>query len=114
MTDPGALVAFLRVRLDEKQEKAQGLLRRARQHQIDCRDPAVLGRPVPGWGDWPEVQRLAAHVLREVEAHRRIVDEYADSVAGGFRFTAAALEFAVQCLALPHDQHPDWREEWRP
>ncbi|MFE4867764.1 DUF6221 family protein [Streptomyces sp. NPDC056682] len=67
-----------------------------------------------------------ARVLAEVEAKRRICTDYEDAA----RTLAAAepgtpphdlmtgatnmLKRALQLLALPHADHPDYREEWRP
>lgn len=56
-----------------------------------------------------------ARVLREVEAKRRIVDSFA---ASGLPLATRNAEFAVvrmvlRLLALPHADHPDFRDEWR-
>jgi hypothetical protein len=77
-----------------------------------------------------------ARVLAECEAKRRIVDVYLDErsrrdvyqrddaravedeeQARRRRSSAArcrGLEFAVESLALPYADRPDYREEWRP
>lgn len=65
-----------------------------------------------------------ARVLAEVEAKRRQLDEYDQaftqreelagtphSIEGAVRLLTA-LRF-VKLLALPHADHPDYREEWR-
>lgn len=64
-----------------------------------------------------------ARVLAECEAKRRIVEDYAKCVrlrdiehhvtdySGG---ELAAYETAVRFLALPHADHPDYRQEWKP
>jgi len=51
-----------------------------------------------------------ARVLAEVEAKRRIVDEWASE----YYEHRAALGRAVRLLALPYAEHPGYREEWRP
>ena len=63
-----------------------------------------------------------ARVLREVEAKRRILDDYerafedrklhpGDLALAGARL---ALHGVVKLLALPYSDRPGYREEWRP
>ena len=62
-----------------------------------------------------------ARVLAECEAKRRIVD-YRERVAREsavtgvplFEAQLSAYHAALRALALPHADHPDYREEWRP
>lgn len=55
---------------------------------------------------------LAARVLAECEAKRRIV---ARCEAVGVGFPSYALAEAVLChLAEPYTDHPDYDEAWRP
>ena len=92
------LVAFLRARLDGEKEYYETLLESIQQY---------LPRQ--------------ARALREVEAKRRIVDEYEhwrdvarrddDPQAATF---ALGLHAALLRLALPDDHHPDYDPEWRP
>lgn len=60
-------------------------------------------------------------VLAEVAAKRRIVDECTYTGAGGETFVVCAGpggdvdgESVLRLLALPHADHPDYREEWKP
>lgn len=61
-----------------------------------------------------------ARVLREVEAKRRVLDEFKaatafsllpDTPGGGY---ASALAEVVRTLALPFSDRPGYREEWKP
>ena len=72
-----------------------------------------------------DVDHIARHdparVLREVEAKRAIVADYADACAkyradrtefrAGERFAAL---LAATRLAAVYADHPDYREEWKP
>lgn len=63
-----------------------------------------------------------ARVLRDVEAKELMVDEYEywlAKVVAGEDYPALADRFEVargmvRLLALPWEEHPNWREEWRP
>jgi hypothetical protein len=48
-------------------------------------------------------------VLAECEAKRRVVAA-SEQGHGGW---PDGVYFALQCLALPYADHPDFREEWR-
>lgn len=63
-----------------------------------------------------------ARALRDVESKRRILAAYVDDDRvrfGAFESCsdscpATVLDEVLKLLALPYDQHPDYREEWRP
>ena len=57
---------------------------------------------------------VPARVLAECEAKRRIVEEYAVTLRAGELMAYQTLDDVVRELALPHADHPDYREEWRP
>lgn len=116
------LIAFLWARLDEDEARTRELLVRAQQTTLMLKDPKLLGRFIPGWHDWPDVERMCAERLAEVEAKREILDEYRlwaedDSRDYDQSQTAAdrtaALEVVVKLLAQPYAEHPDYRPEWR-
>jgi hypothetical protein len=68
------------------------------------------------------VRHDPARVLRDVEAKRRILAAYVDDDRvrfGAFESCSDScprqmLDEVVKLLAMPHDQHPDYREDWRP
>jgi hypothetical protein len=65
---------------------------------------------------------VPARILAECEAKRRVVELYLEARRSyewdrndtGFAAEAWAYEAVVKQLALPHADHPDYREEWRP
>ena len=132
------LVAFLRARLDEDSAAAKKAAPEGEAWELDNvpEDSARIeiasphewevvvydeGRPSRGQAEHI-LRWQPARVLREVEAKRRIVDEYNEvrrmdrpepepEYAVG---RAVGLGEAVRLLALPYSDHPDYREEWRP
>ncbi|MCG0069713.1 hypothetical protein CFC35_05650 [Streptomyces sp. FBKL.4005] len=61
-----------------------------------------------------------ARVLREIEAKRRLLNEYTKVATNDVNEVeyahgwANALGEAVRLLALPYADHPNYRKEWRP
>jgi hypothetical protein len=134
--------AFLRARLDEKEARARGGYY-SHTHWERFTTSAHLGAwqawrqhfPRDLWDvDANDViseaardairERITAHeadrtavALAEVEATREVVRlaerayDYHETFMNGF---AAAMEHALRLYALPHADHPDYREEWRP
>lgn len=108
------LVAFLRDRLAEDEAAA-------RKVPEDLREI-----PLGLWAGTGPMEHLARHsaarVLREVEAKRRIVDEYAERAHydnedwhyEGATGRIHGLGEALRFLASVYSDHPSFREEWRP
>jgi hypothetical protein len=106
------LAGFLLARLAEDEEVA---------HVFDWSKPTqfeTIGmEPSP---EYVTVYVSPARVLAECEAKRRIVEAWAaaDRMAGSYPGTdagiAMGLELAVEFLALPYADHPDYDEAWRP
>ena len=105
MTD--ALAAFLRARLDDDEAGAD-----------------ADAFPPPGYAD-ADRQARGFRMLAEVEAKRAVLDLYVASrerdewmrEASGtasLRLATSAYLEAVKRLALPHADHPDYRQDWRP
>lgn len=130
------LVAFLRARLDEDHEVARLVL------GGNAIAAYKRGKPLPRWVPSPEgdasvwdtdgilrvkfvwaremdhiIRHDPARVFAEVDAKRQIVAAYeaagepAEDMWGGI---AEGLERAVEMLALPYANHPDYQEAWRP
>ena len=131
------LIAFVRARLDEDEERATKLLEISRQAIEMLKDPRLLGRVIPGWHSWPDVEAMSSRVLREVEAKRAIVAEYETAVetmntqiaerlpgpmAGDVYLVAdpavlaevSALSVVVGQIAAVSNDHPDYKPEWAP
>lgn len=99
------LVEFLRARLNEDEAAAKAWL--------------PFGNP-----DAAQREHIARHdpgrVLAEVEAKRRILDEYEQATGQYATHSQVSageeigLRFALKALALPYAEHPDYDEAWRP
>jgi hypothetical protein len=103
------LIAFLQARLDEDEHAANAWL--------------PLGNPTAA-----ERNHIARHdparVLADVAAKRAIVDLHSPHHHGACpvcwlvtKRSSLREDFpcrTLRTLALPHSDHPDYREEWRP
>jgi hypothetical protein len=111
------LAEFLLACIGEEETEARRLLRRAQDHELAIKDPSLLGRRVPGWHDWPTVQRMVSRALADCDAKRSIVKvceaalDVRDMPELGGRYLALDV---LPLLALPYADLPDYREEWRP
>jgi hypothetical protein len=137
------LVAFLRARLDEDEQTARaavpGPWSETGRDSVgegmvhsDTTGWSVVGSVKTGYGPnapYANVSLNAAHiarhdparVLRDVEARRVIVNQYAEVEANdtddAYEYAdgwANALGLAVRQLAAVYADHPSYREEWRP
>jgi hypothetical protein len=115
------LIEFLRARLDEDELNA-------RQSQALWRDTHFTVAP----GSLVIMdylrRRHPSTVLADIDAKRRILDEYQglraaasnyakigdEDMAFVGRHMYAGVLGALKCLALPYADHPDYRDEWRP
>jgi hypothetical protein len=122
------LIAFLRAQLDEDERVA----REAGQDRPDWKfDHAFDGHypysrelgisagttQAPGYVDPPQAEHIArwdpARVLAEVEAKRRILDDYEREDLTLSPEHWSTLEDVIRALAQPYAGRPGWREEWR-
>lgn len=114
------LVVWLRGVLDEEEAAAERLRQQAQEVRQELKDPALLGKPMPGWGLWPKVERMAPGVLTDIMAKRGILAEVdlvatehrpddSDSVA-----RCAQMEYVLRLFAAAYADRPGYREEWRP
>jgi hypothetical protein len=129
------LIEFIRARLDEVERVARAARQDADVWQAA---PSPYGhiRAVSEDDAWtvgdvatPQQAKHIAHhdparVLRDVEAQRRIVrelwvglEDYAvniETIRGDDFGMRDFREGLLRLLALPDDDHPDYRDEWRP
>ncbi|MGC5033064.1 DUF6221 family protein [Micromonospora sp. DT229] len=109
------LVTWLRAQLDEDEERTRELLYWTQQTILALKEPKLLGKYIPGWHDWPKVERLCRERLAEVDAKRRILDDAAGYIADGMEAATDGLAGRVVAyLALPYADRPGYRDEWRP
>lgn len=123
------LPEFLLARWAEREASARALMRRAQDHHLKVREPRLLGREIPGWHDWPDVEALCAEVLADLEAKRRIMELHGSLNGYGFRIVCVSCvdqltgagdnQILFPCptlrlLALPFAGHEDYQPEWKP
>ncbi|WP_328962959.1 DUF6221 family protein [Streptomyces virginiae] len=139
MTDD--LVQFLRARLDEDETTAResggrwmvlpvtGWVHTAPWPSDEWKPPGVDHHvaTVPLDGDRAHIVRHdPARVLAEVDAKRRMIDNFEMAIHAAetpprphvdmlvvFETSAASWRTALRLLALSYSDHPGYREEWR-
>lgn len=109
MTDADALLAFLRVQLDEQAAEAQGTV----DGNATARAKGLSSTL------WDEQDAAATRVLREVEAKRRLLDHIAGEFGGRLQIHDGDQwvdhgEIMLRLLATPYADQPGYRNEWRP
>lgn len=111
------LIAFTEARLGEEEAAARELLRTARDMRLELKEPALLGRRIPGWYSWPEVEAMCTEKLRDVEAKRALLAELKRQDRDPWSVDAdysAGLCAAAKILAAALGDHPGYEEAWRP
>jgi hypothetical protein len=120
------LITFVRARLDEDERIARkaggvGWLRPEHPGEnvaiFDSKGETVVYDE--GWPTEGQQAHIVAHdparVLAEVDAKRKTLDD-CEGIIVGFHHEESK-DFArdvLRNLALPHADHPDYREDWRP
>ena len=97
------LTDFLLARIAEDEASARRLLRYAQENELACKEPQMLGKRLPGWHEWPDVQAMCGRALAECEVKRRLVNEF-----------KSWSPWTLSVLALPHADHPDYQLAWKP
>ena len=127
MTGTDGLADFLVARYDEAERQARELLRIAQDTLLALADPWMLGRPVPGWHSWPDVETLCAARLAGIAAKRaalalhrpelvEVVNADQDERSGWF-CTVDDADWpcaTVRHLAAEFAGHPDYKTQWKP
>lgn len=122
------LVRWLREQLDVDEARTSKLRSYAQQTVLALQDPRHLGKFIPGWHEWPDVEAGCTERLAEVDAKRRILDEVVVDANGldmsvdldrrvGTRDESTEPYLGdqlVRLLALPYADRPGYREAWRP
>ncbi|MGW4222984.1 DUF6221 family protein [Streptomyces bauhiniae] len=97
------LVQWLTIQLDEDEN--------------DVRRGYLRAEPAPDYEGWDKATTaglppiVAARVLRETDAKRRIMERYAWLREHG---DTGDIAWVLPLLALPYAGRPGYREEWRP
>lgn len=115
--EAGEFEAFTKARLDEAEAAARELLRTAQDVSLKLKDPALLGRRMPGWHSWPDVEAMCTGRLADIEAMRAVLAmHHQPREDGTYDYVyPEALKFCSSCG--PGDswearEHPDWFDEW--
>jgi hypothetical protein len=99
------IVAFLRAQLVEDERVAQKLMRFAQDTHLTFQDhKRFLGRDVPGWHTWPDVEAMCGRVLAEIEAKRELID-------------SLLVEWGhmawLRIMAQPYADREGWDKSWQ-
>jgi hypothetical protein len=73
------LAVRLRAVIEERRLTATSLQRRAQEHSLEIQKPELLGRFIPGWYEWPDVERLAADAILAAERDLWVLERHAPS-----------------------------------
>lgn len=138
MTDVEDLIGWFKAEVDADEARARKLLANAQQTVLTLRDPRHLGKFIPGWHDWPDVERMCTERLAEIDVKRRILDLHAPAATGPtwqpgppqcehcaslcHSWSGTGCESpdapypcpTVRLLTLPMAGRDGYREEWRP
>ena len=110
------LVKFLRARLDEEQREAE---KQPDGEEVMLDSWEIMATAETNYPGYEYLRIAKARVLAEAEAKRALIDavERADARASFPDFDGgvySGLHDALEYLALPYADHPDYRDEWRP
>lgn len=111
-----AIVAFLYARLDEREERARAWERLEQpwdNHSPGECDPCdEARRRIANEADHADFEDLAFE-LADVAAHRKLVAGLADTLVNYCDDGEVPLaQWVLTMLALPHAEHPEYRQEW--
>ncbi|MFI1197717.1 DUF6221 family protein [Micromonospora sp. NPDC020750] len=112
------LVTWLRAQLDDEEATARELLYRAQQTSLTLKDPKLLGRYIPDWHDWPDVETMCRQRIAELAASGRLLKQFelrGNSVRATVQpSTGGVWDDLLRMLALPYADRPGYRSEWKP
>lgn len=116
------LSTWLTEQIDAAENRTRTLLYWAQQTILTLQDPKLLGRYIPGWHDWPKVERSCTERLAELATTRRLIAEYErlhtfrDPLRTGPWWDGCreAVAYAMRARAEAYADQPGYRKEWRP
>jgi hypothetical protein len=65
--------------LDQAEQRARDLLVHAQRTSLAVKEPRLLGREIPGWHDWPDVEAMCARELRMIERDRALIGRHREA-----------------------------------
>jgi hypothetical protein len=111
------LVEFLLARIAEDERSTRSLLQSFRETREQLKNPKTLGLFMPGWHDWPQVEKMCARVLAECEVTRQVIartEKGCECHASGDE-TGYGVGWdwdVLDAIARPYADHPDYQQEW--
>lgn len=66
----------LKAAIEARRDAAMRIMRIAQDNHLMVQEPRLLGRTVPGWHDWPDVEAMAASVERGCLADLRRLERH--------------------------------------
>ncbi|PZG12957.1 hypothetical protein C1I95_24760 [Micromonospora craterilacus] len=114
------LATWLTAQIDAAEARTRDLLAKTQRNDLAVKEPRLLGRYIPGWHDWPDVERVCTERLAELDAARRILDLHPNAgLRSAPESCGSCASYPGPCdtlrlLALPHAGQPGYRDEWRP
>lgn len=110
VTADAGLSDWLRAQYDQVEAETRSLLDGAQWVRGELREPKRLGADHPGWGYWPDVERMASAVLADLASKRKMLD-WLERLADVNVWT---YDEGIAILAAPLADRDGYREEWRP
>lgn len=127
------LASFLSDRYAEAEAAARDLLRTAQDVRLALKEPHLLGREIPGWHSWPDVEAMCNSRLADIALKRAILAEHKLVPAGYQGEGILPGEYGcstcdvhedgtdpngvcktVRLIAAIWSGHPDYQQEWAP
>lgn len=122
------LITWLRAAMEDDERRSRKLLADAQQNALIVQDPSYLGKFMPGWHDWPDVERMCTERLADIGAKRAILGMHEGRhwcspgpedtewrvIEAGEEVTRVYPCLHLRVLALPFADRPGYREDWRP
>jgi plasmid maintenance system antidote protein VapI len=98
---------FIGERLGEHQTRLTALLETARWAIEALKNPRFLGREIPGWGSWPDVEAMCKQALQAAAVKRTIVAACTRAAEADPDSPAGVLALAVLDSMCTEWEHPD-------
>ncbi|WP_341719960.1 DUF6221 family protein [Micromonospora sp. FIMYZ51] len=108
------LVPWLAEQIDAAETRTRKLLTEAQRNDLAVKDPRLLGRYIPGWHDWPDVERVCRDRLADLDAKRRILGLVTDCGPSWQDGYTEAYRDVVRLLAAAFAGESGYRTEWGP
>lgn len=99
------LAAFLTARYAEAEAAARDLLRTAQDVRLALQEPRLLGRVIPGWHSWPDIEAMCNSRLTDIALKRAILAEHAPAEPPKY---GTDVPRCAVCLT----SRGGWQEDW--